>query len=140
VRASDVGPDGVVPKGAKRCYYQVRTCATSMEALVIASVALVAAFAGCVLQSLKVTSGCHPVLGSPVVLLCRAKMVLGLSWCGGAVEVGLLRVAATGRGPGCHAANTSHAICVGFLRGPLNSRVGSAIEDATVDVAGWVAW
>jgi hypothetical protein len=67
-------------------------------------------------------------------------MVLGLSWCGGAAEVGLLSVAATGRGLGCHAANTSHAICVRFLRGPLNSRVGFAIEDATVVVAGWVAW
>jgi hypothetical protein len=66
--------------------------------------------------------------------------VSGLSWCGGAAEVGLLSVAATGRGPGCHAANTSLESCVGFLRGPLNSRAGCAIEDTTVVVAGWVAW
>jgi hypothetical protein len=109
-----------------------------MEVLVIASVAPVAVFAGYVLQPLKVSSGYRPVLGSLVVLLCRAKMVLGLSWCGVAVEVGLLSVVARRRGPGCHAANTSHAICVGFLCVPLNFRVGS--ERATVVFAGWVAW
>jgi hypothetical protein len=67
-------------------------------------------------------------------------MVLGLSWCGGAAEVGLLNVAATGRGPGCHAANMSYAICGGFLCGPLNCLAGSAIQQATVVSAGWVAW
>jgi hypothetical protein len=64
-------------------------------------------------------------------------MVLGLSWRGVAVQVGLLNVVATSPGPGCLAANTSHAICVGFLGGPSNSRVGA---HATVVFAGWVAW
>jgi hypothetical protein len=64
VRARDAGLDGVVPKIAKRRRYQVRTCTTSMEALVIASVALVAVLAGCVLQPLKVSNGYHGVLGS----------------------------------------------------------------------------
>jgi hypothetical protein len=66
-------------------------------------------------------------------------MVLRLSRRGVAVEVDLLSVAATGRRPGCHAAKMSHAICVGFLCGPLNSQVCSAIELATVVSAGWVA-
>jgi hypothetical protein len=110
-----------------------------MEPPVIASVAQVAVFAGYVLLPLKVSNGNH-VLGSPVALLCRAKMVLGLTWRGVSVEVGLLSVVATGRGPGCHAANMSHAICVAFLCGPLNSLVGSAIEHATDVFAGWVAW
>jgi hypothetical protein len=136
VRARDVGLDGVVPKVANR----VRISATSLEALVNASVALVAVFAVYVRQPQKVSNGQHPVLGSLVVELCRAKMVLGLSWFGVAVEVGLLSVVATGRGPGCCAANTSHAACVGFLCGPLNSRAGSATEQATVVSAGWVAW
>jgi hypothetical protein len=57
-----------------------------------------------------------------------------------AVDMGLLSVMATRRGPGLHPANTSHAICLGFLYGPLNSLVGSAIEHATVVFAGWVAW
>jgi hypothetical protein len=111
-----------------------------MEAPVIASVAPVAVFAGCVLSPLKVSNGHHPVLGSLVGELCRAKMVLRLSQHGVAVEVGLLNVAARDRGPGCHASNTSHAICVGFLGGPLNFRVGSAIVRATVVFAGSVAW
>jgi hypothetical protein len=141
VRARDAGLDGVEAKIAKRCCSQVRTGATSMEALVIASVAPVAVVAGCVLQPLKVSNGHHTVLGSLVVLLCRAKMALRLSWCGVAVEVGLLNVVATRHGPGCQAANLSHAICVAFLcGGQLNSRVGSAIEHATVVAAGWVAW
>jgi hypothetical protein len=110
-----------------------------MEAPVIASVALVAVFAGYVRQPLKVSNGQHPVIGSLVVELCRAKMVLGLGWRGVAVQVGLLNVVATSPGPGCDAANTSHSICVGFLCGP-NSRVGSAFEHATVVVAEWVAW
>jgi hypothetical protein len=66
VRARDVGLDGVVPKVAKRCCHQVRTCVTSMEALVIASVALVAVVAEYVRQPLKVSNGHHPVLGSLV--------------------------------------------------------------------------
>jgi hypothetical protein len=141
VCASEVDLDGVVPKIAKGCCcYQVRTCATSMEALVIASDALVAVVAGYVRQPLKVSNGRHHFLGSLVGQLGRAKMVLGLSWRGVAVEVGLLGVAAMRRGPGCHAAKMSHAICVRFLCGLLNSRVGSAIEHATVVVAGWVAW
>jgi hypothetical protein len=49
-------------------------------------------------------------------------------------------VVATSRGPGVHAANTSHSICVGVLRGPLNSRVGSAVGRAAVALAGWDAW
>jgi hypothetical protein len=49
-------------------------------------------------------------------------------------------VGATRRGAGFQTANMNHAICVGFLRGPLNFRVGSAIENATVVVADWVAW
>jgi hypothetical protein len=115
-----------------------------MEALVIANVAPVAIDEGFVRQPLKKSNGhCH-VLGSLVDLLCRAKMVLQLRWCGVAVEVGLLSVVATHRGPGCHTANTSHASCVGFLCGPLNSRVGSAIENAiehaTVGFANWGAW
>jgi hypothetical protein len=141
VHARDAGLDGVVPKVAKRCCSLVRTCAISMEALVIASIALVAVFPDYVLQPLSVSNGHHLVLGSLVVLLCRARRVLGLSRCGGvAVEVGLLSVVATGRGPGFYAANTSHAICVGFLCDPLNSRVGSAIEHATVAFARSVAW
>jgi hypothetical protein len=67
-------------------------------------------------------------------------MKLGLSWRGVAVEVGLLSVVARRRCPGCHVANTSHALCLGFLCGPLNSRVGSASEHPTVVFAGWVAW
>jgi hypothetical protein len=67
-------------------------------------------------------------------------MVLALSWCGGAAEVGLLNVTDMGRGPGCHAENTTHVVSGGFLCGPLNSRVGSAIVHATVVSAGWVAW
>jgi hypothetical protein len=140
VRGRDADLDGVVPKIAKLCCYQVRTCATSMEALVIASVAQVAAFAGYVLPPLKESNGHHPVLGSLVVLLCRAKMALRLSWRGVAVEVGLVSVVARRHGPGFHAANTSHAICVGFLCGPLNFRIGSAIEHATVVSPGWVAY
>jgi hypothetical protein len=140
VHTWDVGLDGVVPKVAKRCCYQVRTCATSIEALVIASVVLVVDFAGCVRQPLKASNGHDPVLGSLVVSLCHAKMVLGPKWRGVAVETGLLCVVARGHCPGCHAANTSHAVCVGLLSGPLNSRVGSAIENATVVSAGWVAW
>jgi hypothetical protein len=111
-----------------------------VEALVIASVALVAAVVGYVRLPLKVSNRHHPVLGSLVGELGRAKMVLGLSWYGVAVEVGFLSVVATGRGPGCHAANMSHAIRGGFLCGPLNSRVGSAIQHATVVFAGWVAY
>jgi hypothetical protein len=107
---------------------------------VIASVALVAVFGGCVLQPLKVSSGYRPVLGPLVGLLCRTTRVLGPSCRVVAVAVGLLSEAATDRGPGCHAVNTNHAICVGFLRGLLNSRVGSAIEHATVDFACSVAW
>jgi hypothetical protein len=141
VRArEDAGLDGVVPKVAKRCCSQGRTCATSIEVLGIASVAPVAVFPACVLQPLKLSNGYHPALGSPVVLLGRAKMVFGPSWRGVAVEVGLLSVVATRRGPGCHAANMSHSICVRFLRGPLNFRVGSAIEHATVVFAASVAW
>jgi hypothetical protein len=140
VRARDAGLHGVLPKVAKRFCSQVRTCATSEEALVIASVAPVAVFAGCVLEPLKVSNGHHPVLCALVDQLCRAKMVLRLSRRGVAVEVGLLSVAARDRGPGCHAANMSLAICVGFLCGPLSSRVGSAIEHATVVVGDWVAW
>jgi hypothetical protein len=140
VRAKPVGLDGVVPEIAKRCCYQVRICATSMEALLIASVAPVAVSAGCVLQPLKVSSVYRPVLGSLVGLLYRATRVLVPSCRVVAGAVGLLSEAATGHGPGCHAANMSNAICVGFLRGPLNFGVGSAIEDATVVVAGWVAW
>jgi hypothetical protein len=140
VPAREAGLDGVVPKVAKRCCYQVRTCATLMEALVIASVASVAVFAGRVLPPLKQTHGHRPVLRSVIVLLCRAKIVLGVSWCGVAVEVDLLSAVAKHGAAGCHAANTSHAICVGFLRGPLNSRVGSAIEHAIVVFADWVAW
>jgi hypothetical protein len=137
VRArEDAGLDRVVPKVAKHCCCLVRTCATSIGALVIASAAPVAVFAGYVLQPLNLSSGHHPVHSSLVVLLCRAKMVLGLSRSGVAVEVGLLSVVARRRGPACHAANTSRAICAGFLCGPLNS----AIENATVVFAGWVAW
>jgi hypothetical protein len=140
VRARNAGLGGVVPKVSKRCCCQVRTCATSTKVLGIASVAQVAVFAGCVLQLLKVSNGHHPVLGSLVVLLCRAKMVLGPSWRGVAVEVGLLSVVATRRGPGCHAANMSNVIFLRFLRGPLNSRVDSAIQHATVVFAASVAW
>jgi hypothetical protein len=140
VRARDMGLDGVVPKIAKCCCCQVRTCATSMEALVIASVVPVAVFAGCVLEPLKVSNGHQPVLGCLIGEFCPAKMVLGLSWRGEAAEVGLWSVVARHRGPGCHAANMSHVICLGFLCGPLNSRVGSAIENVTVVFAGWVAW
>jgi hypothetical protein len=140
VRARDAGLDGVVPKVAKFCFYQVRTCATSMEAPAIASVAPVAVFADCVPQPLKVSSGYRPVLGSLVGELCRAKLVLGPSWRGVAVEVGLLSVVATCRAPGCHAANMSHAMGIGVRCGPLNSRVGSAMRHATVVVAGLVAW
>jgi hypothetical protein len=140
VRARDMGLDGAVPKIAKRCCCQVRTCAASMEALVIANVAPVAVFAGCVRQPLKVANGHHHVLGSLVGKLCRAKGVLGSSWRGAAAEVGLLSAVAKHRFPGCLATNTSHAICVWFLCGPLNSRVGSAIELATVVFVGWVAW
>jgi hypothetical protein len=43
-------------------------------------------------------------------------------------------------GPGVHAVNTSHAICVEVPCGPLNSRVGSAVGRATVVLAGWYAW
>jgi hypothetical protein len=107
---------------------------------VIASVAQVAVFVGCVLEPLKVSNGHYPVLGALVCELCLAKMVLGLRWRGVAVEGGLLYVVATGRGPGFHGASTSHAICARFLCGPLNSRVGSAIEHAAVVVVGWVAW
>jgi hypothetical protein len=111
-----------------------------MEALVIANDAEVVVFPGCVRQPLMVSNGNHPVLGSLVVEPCRAKMMLGLSWCGVAAAVGLLSAVATRRGPGCHAANLSHVIYIGFLCGLLNSRVGSAIEHATVVSAGWVAW
>jgi hypothetical protein len=62
----NAGLDGVVPKVAKRGFSQVLTCATSMEALVIANVALVALFAGHVLQPLNVSSGYRPALGSLV--------------------------------------------------------------------------
>jgi hypothetical protein len=140
VGGRDAGLDGVVSKIAKRCCYEVRACATSKEALVTASVAPVAVFAGYVLPPLKESNGHHLVLGSLVVLLCRAKMALGLRWRGVAVEVGLLSVVARRHGPGFHAANTSHGICVGFLCGPLNFRVGTAIEHATVVFAGRVAW
>jgi hypothetical protein len=67
-------------------------------------------------------------------------MVRQLSWRGVAAEVGLLSVAATAHGPGCHAENTTHAVSGGFLCGPLNFRVGSAIEHATDVSVGWVAW
>jgi hypothetical protein len=107
-----------------------------MEALVIASVVPVAVFAGYVLQPLTVSSGYRPVRGSLVFLLCRAKMVLGQRGRGVAVEVGVLSVAARRRGPGCHAANTSHAICLEFLCGPSNSQVGSS----AIEHAGRVAW
>jgi hypothetical protein len=66
--------------------------------------------------------------------------VLGLSCRGVAVEIGLLSVVASRRGPDCHAENMSRAICVVFLCGPLNCRVGSAVEHTTVVFAGWVAW
>jgi hypothetical protein len=140
VYARDAGLDGVVPKVANRCCSQVRTCATSMWAPVIATVSPAAVVARCVRQLLKESNGHHPVLGAPVVLLCRAKMVLGLRWRGVAVAVAVLSVVSRRRGPGCHAANMSHATCVGFLCVPLNSRVGSAVEHATVVVADWVAW
>jgi hypothetical protein len=104
---------------------------------VIASIVRVAAFAGYVRQSLKVSSGYRPALGSLVGELDRAKMVLRPSWRGVAVEVGVLSVVARRRSPGCHAANMSHAIRVGFLCVPLNSRVGS---HATVVFALWIAW
>jgi hypothetical protein len=110
-----------------------------MEALVIA-IAPAAVFAGHIRQPLKVSNGYRPVLGSLVGLLCRAKMALPLSWRGVAVEVGLLSAVATGRGPGCHAANMSRAIRVVYLRGLLNSRLGSAIQHATVVFGGCVAW
>jgi hypothetical protein len=72
-------------------------------------------------------------------------MVLRPSWRGVAVEVGLLRVVARRRGRGCHgrgchAANMGQASCVGFLCAPLNSRLGSALEHATVALAGGVAY
>jgi hypothetical protein len=140
VRASDAGLDGAVAKIAKRCCSQVRTCATSKEALVTASIAPVADFAGYVLPPLKKSNRHHLVLGSLVVLLCHAKMVLRLSWRSVAVEFGVLSVVATRHGPGCLAANMSHSICIGFLCGPLNSRVDYAIEHATAVFAGWVAW
>jgi hypothetical protein len=111
-----------------------------MEALVIASDAQVAVVAGCAPQALKVSNGHYPVLGYVAVELCRAKMLLGLSWHGVAADVGLLSLAATARGPGFHAANMSHAIGVGVLCGPLNFRIGFDIEHATVVFAGWVAW
>jgi hypothetical protein len=140
VLATDADLDGVVPKFAKRCCYQVRTCAISMEALVIANDAEVVVFPGCVRQPLMVSNGYHPVLGTLVVEPCRAKMMLGLSWCGVAVEVGLLSLAAAARGAGFHAPNMCHAICGPLNCGPLNCLAGSAIEHATVVSAGWVAW
>jgi hypothetical protein len=129
-----------VPKIAKRCCYAVQSCATSMEALVIANVAPVAVFAGYFRGRLKVSNGHHPVLCSLVCQLVRAKMGLRLSRRGVAREVGLLSVMATRRGPDFYAVSTSHAICVGYFHGPLNSRVDSAIEHATAVFAGWVAW
>jgi uncharacterized membrane protein (DUF441 family) len=65
VRAREhAGLDVVVSKIAKRGCYQVRTCdATSMEALVIASVAPVAVVAGCVRQPLTISNERHVVLG-----------------------------------------------------------------------------
>jgi hypothetical protein len=140
LRARDASLDGVVPKVAKRCYYQARTCSTSMATLVIASVSPAAVLVRCVPQLLKESNGHHPGLDSLVGQPYRARLVLGPNWRGVAVEVGVLSVAATGRGPGCHAATMSHTICAGFLCVPLNSRVGSAVEHATVVVAGWVAW
>jgi hypothetical protein len=107
---------------------------------VIANVAQVAAFPGWVVQPLKLSNGHYPVLGYLAVELCRAKMMLGLSWHDVAADVGLLSAVATRRGPGCHAANMSHVVDIGFLCGLLNSQVGSAIERATVVSAGWVAW
>jgi hypothetical protein len=107
---------------------------------VIASVVLVAVFARYVRPSLNLSNGHYLVLGSLVGKLCRAKLVSGPSCHVIAVDVGFLSLAATRPGPGCHAANTSHAICVRFLYGPLNSLVGSAIEHAIVVFAGWVAW
>jgi hypothetical protein len=65
-RGRDAGLDGVVPKIAKHCRYEVRTCATSIEALVIASVAPEAVVAGYVLQTLNIAKEHHPVLGSLV--------------------------------------------------------------------------
>jgi hypothetical protein len=54
--------------------------------------------------------------------------------------LGLSSLAATSPGPGIHAVNMSYSICVGVLRGPLNSRVGSAVGRAAVVLAGWDAW